>query len=319
MSANTTISDLAQLVKRGDLDEAKRQASTMLGTANPHDLHVVANCAHILDTWPRIGVVKLRAYWRSSNEHDRAIIATCALERGEQRSQPDPTTNRAPHWTRRNKHQAPRDVRREVRPDRRRTPRPNSEEPATVTAYHRERAGVDDAPQHGERPDGYAIDYDRAALPPLSGTPCVRCWLERSAADQNRAHDDGLCTECRDRGLSGVPALPEGHSQADAVAARCAFIAAAHPQLAVRLLRRYWQSATRDRDTIAAWVAHRNGTTPTDDAAPTPSPADTAELAACASCGEPRYGRDVRHVDTDDGLCASCRAVDDEGEHAPAA
>lgn len=254
MTTKATIPDLAHLIKTGDLAEAKRQASTVLANADPHDLQVVGRCAYILETWPKIGVLKLRAYWRNADAHDRAIIATCAPDEDEP-PRTRPTDDHPPRWTPQNTYQAPRDLRHEVMPERVRPPRPR-EESALVATYERDRAGIDDLPQHPDRPDGYAIDYDRAAVPPLWGTPCVRCWLERSATDQARHPDDGLCGDCRDRGRPGIPSLPEGHTRADVIQARCAFITATYPHLAVRLLRRYWQQAASDQDrsVIAAWV-----------------------------------------------------------------
>ena len=77
MSNSVTITDVAKLVKDGRVADAKSQARKLLDSANSQDLGVIANCAYILETWPKIGVVKLRAYWSSANEHDRAIIAAC--------------------------------------------------------------------------------------------------------------------------------------------------------------------------------------------------------------------------------------------------
>lgn len=270
MSTQSHISDLANLIKSGDLTEAKRQATTLISEADPHDLRVITQCAYILETWPRIGVLKLRAYWRAANDHDRTIIAACAPEEGEQR-QSTPTESPRPRWAGRTS-EAPRDLRHEIRPELRRAARPtnNRDESAITDAYQRERAGVDDAPEQAERPNAYAIDYDRAALPPLFGTPCVRCWLERSQADQLSKPDDGLCTDCRDAGRPGIPSLPDGHTRADIIAARCAFITATYPEPAVKLLRRYWQQSTgNDRTTIAEWVQRHE-----------PTPPETAQAAA---------------------------------------
>jgi hypothetical protein len=158
------------------------------------------------------------------------------------------------------------------------------------------------------------MDYDRAALPPLHGTPCVSCWVERATRDRRAGHDDGLCTECRDRGRPGIPALPQGHARADAIEARCAFIADKYPHAALRVLRRYWQqsSAGHDRDVVAAWVRTHDLTdtqAPTTPVAPEAAP---VELARCASCAEPRTARDTRHINIEDGLCTPCRTVDNE-------
>jgi hypothetical protein len=312
MPISTGIADLAAMIRNRDLAAAKRQAKAVLADAEPHDLAVVAQCAHILETWPKIGVVKLRAYWRSADERDRSIIAACAPEQDDQRCHRPSANEPTPHWNSQNKYQAPRDIRHEVRPELRRPPK--RDDRAVPDAYQHERAGVDDTPPQQDRPDGYTIDYDRAALPPLHGTPCVRCWLERSSANQHRKHDDGLCEACRDTGRPGIPALPQEHSRADAIEARCTFIAATYPQTAVRLLRRYWQQSTADtRTVITEWV---NRNTITDSTAPTPQ-TDADEPATCSTCGQPRRARDLNAVD---GLCADCRALEDDPTlRAPAA
>jgi hypothetical protein len=313
MSNSVAISDVAHLVKTGNLTEAKRQARSLLADAEPHDLDVIARCAYVLQTWPKIGVVKLRAYWLNANQHDRTIIEACAPENGEQRHHTTPADDRSPRWTKRNKYQAPRDVRHEVRPELRRPvrPHPTNDAPAVVAAYQHERAGVDDAPPPNESPTAYALDYDRAAVPPLHGTPCVSCWVERAAHDQRTGRDDGLCTDCRDRGRPGITALPDNHKRADAIEARCAFIADRYPQAAIRVLRRYWQqsAAGRDRETIAAWVRDHHLTSTAAQLGPESA---LVECAPCSSCVEPRSVRDLRHVETDDGLCAQCRAVSSE-------
>ena len=305
MSQSVTISDLAVLVKDGKLAEAKRAARALLNSADPHDLEVIANCAHILENWPIIGVAKLRWYWGGANEHDRAIIAACAPSQGDQRNSPTHRTKRDPQWSRKTFYRAARDNRPPLR-------RAEDPEPAIVAAYHVDRAGVDDAPERDERPDGYALDYDRAALAPMRATPCVRCWTERSTVNVTSKQDDGLCDECRDKGRPGIPALSEVHSRADAIEARCAFIAEHYPALAVKLLRRYWhQCMTDDRPTIEAWVKrhHLLSQNHSEDAAPPAAPSTLP--GACTSCTERRTLRDLRKIWADDGLCANCRAADE--------
>lgn len=306
MPTCSSILHVAEMIKNGDTAEAKRQAKTLLAEADPHDLNVIARCAYILDTWPKIGVLKLRAYWRGANNHDRAIIAACAPEQGAERGQ-TATTGRQPQWTNRNKYQAPRDLRHEIHPELRRPTRRahTRADQAVADAYQRERAGVDDAPQQAEQPSEHAIDYDRAALPPLHGTPCVRCWVERCAADQRGRQDDGLCSGCREAGRPGIPALPESHTRADVIHARCAFIAAIHPQSAIKLLRRYWQQSTSDdRNVIRDWVQHTDLTPPADT---TTQQDTTDEKSTCSTCGEPCRTRDAGRAD---GLCADCRKLD---------
>lgn len=302
MSHSADISDLATLVKNGKLTEAKRAARTLLDNADPHDLEVIANCAHTLETWPKIGVAKLRHYWQEANAHDRAIIAACVPEPGEQRHRPHLDDGRQPRWTRKTRYQAPRD-------------NAARQDPAIVTAYQRERAGIDDAPEQTERPAGYALDYDRAALADIQATPCVRCWLERSTTDYAGQQDDGLCGDCRDKGRPGIPALPEGHTRADAINARCAFIATHFPTAAIKLLRRYWQRCTdpADRATIANWVQQYHPNCAAETVPPT-----APEVTACSTCGQERSLRDLRGKAADDGLCTACRRLDSDATPPPA-
>lgn len=288
------------LIKGGKLADAKRAARSLLDSADPHDLQVIATCAHILETWPKIGVQKLRYYWRTADEHDREIIAACAPEPGEQRRHQPQTAARQPRWTRKNRYQAPRDIQ----------PAAVSDD-AVVVAYQRDRAGMDDVPERAERPAGYALDYDRAAVPDLRATPCVRCWLERSTTDYSGEQDDGLCADCRDKGRPGIPVLPPDYTRADAVEARCAFIAEHFPAAARKLLRRYWHQCTDpdDRATVATCVQRHDphGPEPADTATP---PAEESAPPACSTCGEARTVRDLRNLPADDGLCTSCRVLD---------
>jgi hypothetical protein len=114
---------------------------------------------------------------------------------------------------------------------------------ALAAAYLVERGGVDDAPPRPERPAGYSLDYDLAAVPALRGAPCLHCHLERSNLD--RTHSDGLCEECRDA----------GYTRASVIQARCAQIVAGAGEQARSLLQRAWRRANpTDRLTIAAWV-----------------------------------------------------------------
>lgn len=138
------------------------------------------------------------------------------------------------------------------------------EEPKVVTEYVATRLGVDDEPVHAAQPDGYALDYDRAALWAVRTTRCVSCWIERPAADaynHGRRSDDSLCSDCRHQARrdgitdAGVRELPDGYTRAEFVAARCAFIADHYPQAALTLLRAAWREATdTDRNLISDWV-----------------------------------------------------------------
>lgn len=318
MSHSVTIpealTNVAALVSAGELKAARREGRKLLDIADQRSLEIIAECVRILETRPRIAVIKLRHFRDTcDNETDRAIIAACTPKPGEQARRPEPEPDRAPRWTRRAiekaRSRAAGEVRTSVRPElRRRNRRQAREESAVVSVYASERAGVDDAPERAELPVGYAIDYDRAAVPALRGTPCVFCWLERSSADQASGRgDDGLCADCRESSRPGIPTLPAGHTHVDAIEARCAYIAARTGTAAHGILCKEWQRANaRDRATIAAWV--QTHPLPADTAPVAEHDANTAAVgAACEQCGDLRQ---VRH-----GLCVDCRKLDD---HAPA-
>lgn len=306
MSQTVTISDVAALVAAGELKKAKRQVGALLDTAEPGQLELIAQCADIVQNYPRTAITRLRWMWHRADTGGRAIIEACAPAPGEDRSRPQADEQRAPRWNRRNLYQAPSTVTTLRRPPRRAARRRDTE-PAVVTRYHEARAGVDDTPERRERPAGYANDYDKAAVPAQRGTACLSCWVERAATDMRRP-DDGLCAECRDAGRRGIAPLPDGHSRADAIAARCAHIAANHrPATARHLLRSDWQhSQPRDRAIIAAWFeAH-----PIPDTAATRANAATDTpglLVPCQTCAEQRTPRDLRHQHADDGQCTACR------------
>ena len=68
-----------------------------------------------------------------------------------------------------------------------------------VSSYLATRGGVDDAAEQGGRPDGYPVDFDRAALERPQAVVCTGCHLERTPADVVRG--DGVCADCRADGL----------------------------------------------------------------------------------------------------------------------
>ena len=142
-----------------------------------------------------------------------------------------------------------------------RTPAPTAtagrEGDAAAAVYLAERGGDDDPtddpaddPAAAERPPGYDLDYDLAALAPLRGRPCLNltCRVERTPADLRTS--DGLCRDCR----------ADGHTRASVIADWCAHIAATHPgERARQRLREAWSTArgagaSADRAVIAGWV-----------------------------------------------------------------
>jgi hypothetical protein len=293
------------MVKSGKLREAKRTTAQLLDNVHPSVLALLRECADILSRPTPVARPKLTALWQRSDETGRKIIEACAPARDE--------------WDHRQVSELPTDHTRPSTPrprpvtTSRGTPASRAELRARrdqrqarkdTAAYFAQRTEVDDQPRDDDRPDGYALDYDRAAVPALRGTPCVCCWLERSAADQatSRRSDDGLCSECREKGRPGIPELPAGHTRADAITARCALIAAKyHPDTARAILRNEWHraEAAQDRATIAEWVQANAATV---DAPAAPVPAQVTPT--CGTCGATRQIRD--------GQCVDCRTLDAE-------
>ena len=128
---------------------------------------------------------------------------------------------------------------------------------AAAAVYLAERGDDDDPTDHSadgpaaaERPPGYDLDYDLAALAPLRGRPCLNlsCRVERTPADLRMP--DGLCRDCR----------ADGHTRASVIADWCAHIAATHPgERARQRLREAWSTArgadaSADRAVITEWV-----------------------------------------------------------------
>lgn len=327
MSQVTTISDalfqVAILVKEGDNRRAKREMRELLNVADHASLALIGRCASTLEKYPhRIAVDKLRNAWRrTTDETHRALIAACAPEQdnGQYRPQTEPA---APSRYGRDNYRAPRNSRRSYDPTRRKAQRTQRQarQEADAVRYFTERAGVSEGQQIKDRDDRaqdaqvYAsgLDYDKAGVPDTRGLPCVACWLERAAADVVTARvraghgDDGLCGDCRESGRPGIPELPADHTRADAIEARCAFIAERAGTSARGILRREWKryADPRERATVAAWVQAHPLPEPV---APSEQPAEpaapgTAVDGACEQCGGIRQ---VRR-----GLCVDCRALD---------
>ena len=103
------------------------------------------------------------------------------------------------------------------------------------------------------RPDGYPVDFDRAALERPQAVVCTGCHLERTPAAVVRG--DGVCADCRADGLGRHPMV-----------VRCEAILAAAMRRgpwARRKLRRLWNAAdAADRATITAWVAAHDARNP---------------------------------------------------------
>jgi hypothetical protein len=301
MSETVTIASIAEQIRAGQLRRAKRGMANLLDSADTQTLATLQRCASILAKHPDVAVPELRALWLRAPQWARDIIQACAPRRGEAVCQPEQQDQRPAPYSRETLYRAPRDDRREVRPELKTGRKQRTEEPAEVGQYARERAGVDDAPERGERPDGYSIDYDKAAVHPLRSLGCVACTLERSRADEQ--HRDGLCSDCREGGIDGIRPLPAGATRAQVVTARCERITR-HLTGEARLarLRGYYRKVSSvDKATISAYAGSHE-----PEQAPTAAAQQNPEgPAACDGCGEARRLRDTRHGD--DGLCQQCR------------
>lgn len=257
ISALDSVLAVAALVKAGKLRHAKRAAAAMLDRADDRSRAVLADCAAILAQETAIARPQLVALWKAADREGRAIIEACAPDNWSDRAvtadEPTAPVTRRPS----------RPVQRTVRKEARRRPaspeqaQRNKLAAALMTAYDADRS-LDNEREPFQTIDGYALDYDHAALHPLRGTACVVCSIERSTAEQHpTGHtDDGLCGNCRESGFPGIEPQPTGHSPANVTAARCAYLARLYPaDLALALLRRDWCAASPHiRVVIADWV-----------------------------------------------------------------
>ena len=253
------VARLADLVADGKFTAARRAAASLIDQADPHTLGLIARCAEALQADRHTATAALDELWLTASDQAAAIITACLPDED---YRPDlPTPEPEPAWKRQVRWVPPSRVRVRRGPGSAAPARSgDSGDSGIVLSYLAE---TDPAPGEvresgAERPLGYELDYDLAAVHPVRGTPCVGCWIERTRADQRRGQDDGLCGECRDAGHCGIPALPVGHTRADAVRARCRFIADADTtgQGGLPTLRaEYGRANKADRAVIAAWVS----------------------------------------------------------------
>jgi hypothetical protein len=302
------------MIKDGKLRDAKRLMARLLDNVSPHVLALLTECAEILSRPSAVARPKLCALWNQHQAHPVAlkIIEACAPARDEWDSRQVDDLPPVP--------QARRDTARPASPVRARRSAPASRSDLRARrirgradqradAYAEHRAGVDDQPVYGPRPDAYAIDYDNAALYALRGLDCVTCWTERTRADhaprvrEGDLSDDGLCSECRDKGREGIPSLPVNFTAADAVAARCTYIATRHrPATARTLLNSEWHAVGPEaRALIKAWCAANVELVNAE-------PAKVEPATATCECGSATRVRD--------GACADCRQLaTEQGAH----
>jgi hypothetical protein len=246
---------LAELVAAGKFTAARRAAATLIEGTDPHTLGLIARCTDALQADRDTATAALDELWLAATGRDAAIITACLP--GSDYTPDLPTPEVEPAWKRHVRWVPPSRVR--VRRGPVTTPACTGGDTGIITGYRAETDGpASDDREPSGRPIGYELDYDLAALHPVRGTTCLSCGLERTRADQGRA--DGLCGECRDAGHPGIPALPAGHTRADAVRARCQFIAESDTtgQGGLPTLRaEYRRAGAADRAVISAWVTDK--------------------------------------------------------------
>lgn len=317
ISVSDAVADVATMIKSGNLKQAKRTTAQLLDNVHPTVLTLFNECADILSRPNAVARPKLTALWQRADETGRKIIEACAPARDEwdHRQVPELPADNQPRRT--DRPASPAQTRRGTPANEweLRARRDQRQARKDTAAYHDPdtgRAGVDDEPWRGkDRPDAYALDYDKAALSALRGLDCVFCYSERTPTDraprvrEGDLSDDGLCTECRDRDREGIPSLPAGFTFSDPfaqaalhVAARCSYIASRHhPATARTLLNRDWEAVPgHARALIAAW-----GKANTAMIEAPAQGSQAPDVAACA-CGSVRQVRD--------GLCVECRQLD---------
>lgn len=315
-SVSDAVTDVATMIKNGKLRDAKHLMAQLLDNVAPHVLALLTECAEILSRPSAVARPKLCALWNQHRAHPVAlkIIEACAPARDEWDSRQVDDLPQVP--------QSRSDIARPASPVRarrnapasrndRRARRIRGQANQTADAYAQTRAGVDDQPAYGTRPDAYAIDYDNAALYALRGLDCVTCWTERTRADhaprvrEGDLSDDGLCSECRDKGREGIPSLPADFTAADAVAARCTYIASRHrPATARALLNAEWHAVGPEAQTlIKAWCAVNVELVNAE-------PVKDEPVTARCECGSATRVRD--------GACSDCRQLAAEQSARPA-
>lgn len=246
---------VADMIAAGNPRAARRATETLVAAADDPTAEMLRTCLQALELSRPVAMARLRRLWQNATGDERALVEAVVPREPAPAARPAarPATAAA-HAPREHsaRHGAPRGSRsaRETGAAR------------SATRYFAEDAapgGIDaltDAePDHrGEVTEW--VDEDLAAMLPLSGTPCVACWIERPTAEWRRRDDDGLCSDCRDRGLPGVPAAAEA-TRAGRLRARIAHIAgrAATDDQARSLLRgEYHRARGADKAVIVAWV-----------------------------------------------------------------
>lgn len=292
---------VAGLIRAGHLDEAKARFRTAAQEATAEQRDILERIATTLYRYS-FPVAKARLRWAAAHYPQHRALIEAATPATDPRTDQADARGDTPSTRRVLRQRAARDHPDRIDPASRRQ-RDALETAAAQSdqSYLDTRGDIDDSPHHlplpegtshryhldrtrsAPTPDGYALDYDRAAIPGTRGFACVHCLLERATTDavitDGRRSDDGLCRSCRDVGAIGIP----DHDPAEHLRARCAHITATFPPVAaVSLLRRDWRSSRTpdDRHVIEAWVREHH---PPDPTAPTPSTTDALDTVVDAN------------------------------------
>ncbi|MBC3189455.1 hypothetical protein H7X46_00010 [Pseudonocardia sp. C8] len=261
VDAAEELGQVADLIARGATREARRRTARIADAADTETRALLGQILAALEKHPAVMLDELRNLWKISDAAGRELVEACA-PRAERRAEAAKETERAVRATRAERREYARRRPGEVA-TRQGTPQPRRSQRATdndtaTRRYFDERD--DPAAVTDEQSDYDQLDYDRAAVPPMKGLPCVACGVERSTRDQQRTHDDGLCEDCRESGTAGVPILPATATRADVLIARCDHIAATSANADERnaRLNRDWRCLkATDRFTVSDWHARQ--------------------------------------------------------------
>lgn len=240
---------IAEIIERGAVRGARARLARLLDSVDAPTRLLMMRCVEALEAeHPATALHRLRDAWRRADEDGRALVQACApsAERRAEKARDAARIaqdNRAKDRDRAARRARSLTSRRDI-PRGRRDPR-TVESDTVARRYFADRAEPSTEEDEQQRDD--RIDYDRAALRPMAGLPCVACGVERSATDRRRANDDGLCQDCREDGVPGI-AIPDADADARAVLfARCDYIAATSTSPAERdaRMRRDWRAMRR--------------------------------------------------------------------------
>ncbi|WP_337832842.1 hypothetical protein [Pseudonocardia sp. TMWB2A] len=258
IDAADQLGEIAEMIERGAVRGARARLARLLDTTDPATRLLLVRCVEALEAeHPTTTLARLRREWRQADADGRALVEACApsAERRAEKTRDAERTARA----NRAKDQAHAARKPGTMTTRRSAPRgrrdPRAADGDTVARrYFADRIdpGADtDEPARDDR-----LDYDLAAVPPMRGLPCVACGVERSATDQRRAVNDGLCQDCREDGTLGIAVQADGATRQAILTARCDYIAATSTSPAERdaRMRRDWRGmTTADKFAVIAW------------------------------------------------------------------